>query len=79
MDRHKIVNEHFFHSSVDSQADLVEPFGVDSLPAEDAPDDLGVLREGSERGEHVAVALMTSDNVARLDLAVEEDWPLLGE
>lgn len=78
MYRHEIIDEDFFDSSIDSQADLIEAFGIGSLSSEDASDDIGVLSKCGERGQHVAVALMACDDVTGLYLAIEEDG-LLGE
>lgn len=78
MYRHEIINEHLFNGSIHPQIDLIEAFGIDSLSSEDATDDIRVLSKCGEGGEHVAVALVTSDDITGFYLTIEEDG-LLGE
>jgi hypothetical protein len=72
VDGYEIVDDDFLDNPVDPEGDFVDAFLIVFLIAEDALDDVGVFREGSQRGEEVAVAHVVVDDVARLDFAVKE-------
>lgn len=74
MNRDKVIDNYFFDCAINSKIDLVKTFWVCCLISKDSSDDVWELSQSGKRRKQITISFMASNDVARLNLLIEEDW-----